>query len=98
MNWVPVELVDPEDGVVPPAGDEDVVLEDGDGVEVLDGGSAQDGPTVAAVKVRALDVVEVGVHPEDVPVRVVDGDAVRVHDLGAHHHLPLGSVLRARSE
>ena len=41
----------------------------------------------------ALDVVEVGVDPEDVAVRVVDGDAVRVHDLRVHHHLSLGAVL-----
>ena len=45
-----------EDGVVPPARDEDVVLEDGDGVEVLDGRAAEDGAPVAAVVVCSIKV------------------------------------------
>lgn len=41
-------------------------MKDGYRVEVLYGRTAQHGLSVAAVEVRALDVIEVRVHPVDV--------------------------------
>ena len=61
------ELVEREDGVVPPARDVENVLEDGGRVQVLNRGPSQDGLAVQAVVVHPLDEVEVRVDPVDVP-------------------------------
>ena len=65
-----LELVEREDGVVPPARHVKNVLEDGGRVQVLNRGPSQDGLAVIAVVVHPLDEVEVRVDPVDVPENI----------------------------
>ena len=59
----PLVLVQPQDGIVPPTCDEEVILERGDRVQVLHWGTSCHDPPISAVEVNSLHAIQVGVHP-----------------------------------
>ena len=78
--------------ILTPRGGNYCALENCYTVEILSGSTSNNGDSLVAVIVAPLDVIQIGVHPKDLPVCKVNGYSLWVDNVFRHQFLPLQAI------